>query len=173
MFGIRAARLPLIRRGLRSYTIYPKNDQIYLHELPGRFIANLSQDPSATPIGYSPTEEINPNTFLVNKRFLDLLNKKINDSIHEDFTFIIEAGANALTFMPIYDFREIPRYARVPEVDGIFGYVLVDDKGKIVPQTFDPNAMYRVCNGAGLIKLSDYLHEQMKAITENDSQERY
>lgn len=151
---------------IRHYTRYSKNSQIYLHELPGRVIANLSQNPAATAIGYSPSTDIDPNTFLVNKKFVDLLNSTIHESIHKDFTFIIEAGASALTFMPIYDFREVPRYARTPEVDSIFGYVLVDDGGKIVPQTFDPNSMYRVCNGAGLIKLSDYLHEQMKTITE-------
>ncbi|KAF3985396.1 hypothetical protein FT663_05317 [Candidozyma haemuli var. vulneris] len=166
MFTLRASRLGSLARNVRFYSRYAKNDQIYLHETPGRIIANLSSNPAATPIGYSPSKNIDPDTFSVNKKFLDLLNNKINESIQEDFTFIIEAGASASTFMPIYDFREVPRYARVPEVDSIFGYVLVDDRGKIVPQTFDPNSMYRICNGAGLIKLSDYLHEQMKSITE-------
>ncbi|PIS50873.1 hypothetical protein CJI97_004413 [Candidozyma auris] len=167
MLALRAARC---RYFIRNYHRYPKNSQIYLHETPGRIIANLSPNPAATPIGYSPSFDIDPKTFSVNKRFLDLLNEKINEGIQDDFTFIIEAGANASTFMPIYDFREVPRYARTPEVDSIFGYVLVDDKGKIVPRTFDPNSMYRICNGAGLIKLSDYLHEQMKNVTETETQ---
>lgn len=154
---------------IRHYTKYAKNNQIYLHELPGRVIANLSLNPAATAIGYSPSTDIDPQTFLVNQKFIDLLNSKIHESIQNDFTFIIEAGASALTFMPIYDFREVPRYARTPEVDSIFGYVLVDANGKIVPKTFDPNSMYRVCNGAGLIKLSDYMHEQMKNVTEAEA----
>lgn len=77
----------------------------------------------------------------------------------------MEAGANANAFMPIYDFREIPNYARTPEVDDIFGYVLVDGDGKIIPGLYEVNDLYRLCNGVGLVKLTDYLVDEMRKAT--------
>lgn len=165
MFSSSFGRRGLLQ-ALRQYSRYSKNDQIFLHDSPRGIIASLSKNPNALPIGVSPTQHINPDTFQPNGDFLKLLNTTIHDSIEKDFTFIIEAGANANSFMPIYDLREIPNYGRTPEVDNVFGYVLVDGNGKITPKSFDSNNLYRVCNGAGLIKLSDYLHEQMKSLTE-------
>ena len=156
----------LAARNARFYTRYAKNDQIYIHEHNGRFAAAFSPNPDSLAIGYSKSTDFTPQDFEPEPKFLSLLNKTIHDKVHEDFTFIMEAGVNALTYMPIYDFRDIPRFARTPDVDNVFGYVLVDDKGKMVPMSFEPSNMYRLCNGQGLIKLSDFLYDQMKSESE-------
>lgn len=161
----RSQRLTRPLESLRKYTRYSKNDQIFLHQMAGKVEVSLSKEPGSLPIGYSPSTSITPSTFEPNDEFVKLLHKTIHLSIQNDFTYVMEAGVNALTFMPIYDFRETPRFGRTPEVDSVFGYVLVDEKGVIVPGTFESNHMYRVCNGVGLIKLSDYLLEQMKEAT--------
>ncbi|WPK27369.1 hypothetical protein PUMCH_004755 [Australozyma saopauloensis] len=153
------------RQFLRFFSRYPKNDQIYVHKVGSSYVANLSENPKDTPIGFSPSEKIDHETFKSNPEFLDLLNNKIKDSIQKDFSFIMEAGANANAFMPIYDFREIPNYARTPEVDDIFGYVLVDGDGKIIPGLYEVNDLYRLCNGVGLVKLTDYLVDEMRKAT--------
>ncbi|SGZ52357.1 CIC11C00000001166 [Sungouiella intermedia] len=146
----------------RAYTIYSKNDQIYLHDVNGKIAASFSKDPKDMVIGYLNSKTMNPEQFQPNKGFLKLLNSNIHDKVTEDFTFIMEAGANADTYMPIYDFREIPRFGRTPEVDSIFGYVRVSSDGKIIPKSYEPNEMYRLCNGAGLVKLSNYMLEQIQ-----------
>lgn len=150
------------RSFLRNYTVYSKNDQIYLHELSGKIAASFSKDPNDVVIGYLPSKSFEPEQFKPNKGFLDLLNSNMHDKVHEDFTFIMEAGANAGTYMPIYDLREIPNFGRTPEVDSVFGYVRVTSDGKIVPKSYEPNEMYRLCNLKGLVKLSDYMLEQIQ-----------
>lgn len=146
----------------RCYTRYPKNKQIYLHSKQGQYTANLLEDPNLTAIGYSESQEINPDTFVPNDKFVLLLNDVIRKTVHDDFTYIMDAGTHAQTFMPIWDFRDVPRYGRTPDVDSVYGYVLVDEHGKIVPETFEPNAMYRVCNGTGLMTLSQFLHDEVR-----------
>lgn len=150
---------------LRFFSRVAGNSQVFLHEKAGKFLANLSPNPDSLAIGHSPYQKITPSTFQTNAEFLRMLHQNIGESVHHDFTFIMEAGVNALTYMPIYDLRETPKYSRIPNVDDIFGYVLVDNGGKIVPGTYEPNALYRLCNGSGLLKLSDYLHERMVEAT--------
>lgn len=152
----------------RNYTVYSKNDQIYLHEFENRVAASFSKSPKDIVIGYSPTTKIDPERFEQNNDFLKLLNKSISDKVQNDFTYIMEAGNYGDSYMPIYDFREVPRFGRSPEVDSIFGYVRVNSEGKILPGSYERNDMYRLCNGAGLIKLSSYLLEQIQeAIQKN------
>lgn len=158
----------LSRALLRHYTVYSKNDQIFLHDLGNKVAASFSKNPKHIPIGYSATNNIDPEKFEQNKEFLKLLNSTIHDNVHDDFTFIMEAGNYANTYMPIYDFREVPRFGRTPEVDSIFGYVRVDGEGKITEGSYEQNDMYRLCNGAGLIKLSSYmLAEIVDAVEKN------
>lgn len=164
-----SSRFSYRRQFVRSFSRYHRNDQVYIHRAGGGYTASLSSNPKDVPIGFSPSSEINHETFKANPKFLELLNDKIKNEVQRDFSFIVEAGANANAYMPIYDFREIPNYARVPEVDNIFGYVLVDREGKIVPGSFEINLLYRICNGSGLVKLTDYLLEQMrKAIAKTE-----
>lgn len=150
-------------RFVRNYTKYARNGQIYLHELGGVYKFSFSDRPEALGIGTSPLKNVSPANFQEETPFISLLHDQIRKKIHNDFSFIMEAGMNVNTFMPIYDFREIPKYARVPEIENIFGYVHVNDQGKIVEGSYEPNSMYRLCNGtSGLIKLSDYLHEEVQ-----------
>lgn len=155
----------------RSLSRYQKNDQIYLHDLDSnKWKVSLSPNENSLPIGYSKSiDKIEPEIFDPNPAFLQLLHKQIEGHIQDDFSFIIEAGANSNSFMPIYDFREIPRYGRIPEIDNIFGYVQVNENGKIVPGTYELNNMYRLCNGVGPIKLSDFLYENLRAKCEEES----
>lgn len=157
---IRAA--PKWQLASRNYITYSKNDQIFLHDTTGGVLASFSENPKDLHIGTSETNKIDPEKFKSNKEFLNLLHKNIQDKIDQDFTYIMEAGVNADAYMPIYDFREVPRFGRTPEVDSIFGYVRVSSDGKIVPNSYEPNEMYRLCNGAGLVKLSSFLLEQIR-----------
>lgn len=98
---------------------------------------------------------------------MKVLHSTIGKTVYGDFLFIMEAGVNANQFMPIYDFRKTPNYARIPEVDDIFGYVHVDASGKMIPNTYEANNLYRLCNGeSGIIQLSEYLYEQVKEACE-------
>ncbi|KAG7195884.1 uncharacterized protein KQ657_002269 [Scheffersomyces spartinae] len=103
-----------------------------------------------------------PDDFRSEPKFVSALQLLISDKVQDDFSFIIEAGTNALTFMPIYDFREIPSYCRVPNIESVFGYIQVDDLGKMIPGTYQSNVMYRMCNWNGLPKFSDFMYEQIK-----------
>lgn len=149
----------------RSLSQYRHNPQIYIHEvIPNIYKFSLSSDPHALAIGVAPTESPTPDTFQANSKFLDLVNKTIKDNIEQDFTFIMEAGVNRSSFMPIYDLREIPSYARIPEPENVFGYVRVDDDGKIVHNSYESNHMYRLCSGtSGLCKFSDHILEKLRA----------
>lgn len=159
-----------IVNSLRFYTKYAKNDQILLHNNGAGLVASLSKNPHALPLGASPNKEIHPETFEPNKRFFDRLFHEMRMNIQNDFTFIIEAGTSPDTHMPIYDLRKIPNFSRTPEVDDIFGYVFVDKDSKINEGTFEHNEFYRVCNGSGLPKLSDYMYERMKAAVEKETE---
>lgn len=147
----------------RFYTKDAKNDHIFIHPIANsKFKVSLSPKENALPIGYSGKEEVNTTNFEDNDEFLSVLHSKIGLDVHNDFAFIVEAGTFANSYMPIYDFREIPSYGRVPEVDNIFGYVHVNELGKIIPGSYEPNSMYRLCNGAGLPRLSDYLYDSVR-----------
>jgi hypothetical protein len=157
---------------LRSYTKLASNDQIYVHKMADNgFKFSFSSNPRVLGLGYGTRDQdVNPNNFQPNDVFVSLLHDNIGKSVEQDFTFVMEAGVNVSSYMPIYDMREIPRYARVPEIDNIFGYVQVDDSGKIVPGSYQSNEMYRVCNGTGLTKLSDYLLEKVQLSCEEVTQ---
>lgn len=151
-------------RQIRCLSRYAPNDQIFIHEQQRNlFKYTLNANPNSLAIGWAPSRiKVDPNTFQVNDEFLKTLNRQIATTIHEDFAFIVEAGTNANSFMPIWDFREVPRYARVPEVENIFGYVMVDANAQIVKGSYESNNLYRVCTGKGLLKLSDHLYEKMQ-----------
>lgn len=153
----------------RAYTKLASNEQIYVHKVADHgYKFSLSTNPKVLGLGYGTRDqELSPDDFEPNDRFVTLLHENIAKSVENDFTFVMEAGVNVSSYMPIYDMREIPRYARVPEIDNVFGYVQVDDAGKIVPGSYQNNVMYRVCNGAGLTKLSDYMLEKVQQACED------
>lgn len=100
------------------------------------------------------------DNFIENPQFIQKLQNVITENIYDDFSFIMEASMNANSFMPIYDFRDVPRYQRVPDIGNVFGYLQVNEQGQMVKQTYDPNNMYVVYSGQlGLVTLSDHLLE--------------
>ncbi|CAK9441578.1 uncharacterized protein LODBEIA_P54460 [Lodderomyces beijingensis] len=155
---------------LRLLTTYSKNPQIFIHEKqPNYFTFSLSRQPESIPIGTSQSTDPAPLDFHVDSHFKSLLDKTLADKIYNDFTFVMEAGTNANSFMPVYDFREIPRYSRTPYIEDVFGYVQVDDKGNIVPGSWQKNDMYEICSGkTGLCKFSDYMYETLQEEVEKE-----
>ncbi|EEQ37732.1 hypothetical protein EJF18_20645 [Clavispora lusitaniae] len=154
---------------VRPLTQYAPNDQIYLHPLENKIAVSFSRLPTSIPLGYSSSMTVTPQSFEPNPQFLPLLHSIIASNVDRDFAFIVEAGVNANTFMPVYDFREVPRFGRRPEIDNVFGYVQVDESGKIVPGSFEANEMYRICNASGLPRLSDHMYGQIQTALEQHS----
>ncbi|CCG21983.1 hypothetical protein CORT_0B02680 [Candida orthopsilosis Co 90-125] len=154
---------------LRSLTQYAKNSQIFIHENPPHhYNFSLSKNPDALTIGSSETTDPKPQTFTTNKKFVDLLHKTFENKIYDDFTFIMEAGTNANSFMPIYDFRDIPKYSRQPYIGNVFGYLQVDGNAKIIPGSWQRNDLYELCNGKdGLCHFSEYMYETLQQECEN------
>lgn len=148
----------------RFLSRYSKNEQIFIHKLDNdKYKYSLSSNPQSLAIGYGASEDPSPQEFQLEPQFLPLLHKLIHEEIHNDFSFIMEAGMNIGSYMPIYDFREIPDYARIPDVDSTFGYVRVDNQGKIIPFSYESNEPYRLIDGIyGMVKLSDFLYDKMK-----------
>ncbi|RCK65270.1 hypothetical protein Cantr_00751 [Candida viswanathii] len=149
---------------LRSLSQYTRNPQIFIHEEgEGRFKFSLSKSPDALDIGVSTSTEPTPDSFRTRREFKELLHTTMKNQIHDDFTFIMEASTNANSFMPIYDMREIPRYGRIPYIEDVFGYVMVDPKGQMIPETYQENEMYTMCSGkTGLPKFSEYMYMELQ-----------
>lgn len=164
--GIRLQKVPVkccTVQWQRFYTKDANNDHIFIHpNANSKFKVSLSPNEKALAVGYSRDEKIDSSNFQDSEAFLSLLHSNIALDVHNDFAFILEAGTFANSYMPIYDFREIPSYSRVPEVDNIFGYVHVNEEGKIIPGSYEPNSMYRLCNRSGLLRLSDHLYELIR-----------
>lgn len=148
----------------RLLATYKKNPQIYIHEkAPHTFNFSLSRQADSIPIGSSQSTDPTSSNFIPNAKFETILENAMANKVYDDFTFIMEAGTNANSFMPIYDFREIPKYSRTPYIEDVFGYVQVDDKGQIVPNSWQRNSMYEICSGkTGLCKFSDYMYEVLQ-----------
>ncbi|EMG46533.1 hypothetical protein G210_3221 [Candida maltosa Xu316] len=134
-------------RQLRYLSQYVHNSQIFIHDIaPSVYKFSLSKSPSALHIGTSSSKTPTPANFSTNKEFVELLDDTMQTQIHDDFTFIMEASTNANSFMPIYDMREIPRYGRIPYIEDVFGYVMVNDKGHMIPESYQKNDMYAICS---------------------------
>lgn len=155
----------------RSITEYRGREQLFFHAAENNgYKVSLSPLETSLPLGISTSkDEVTPKNFRENPAFMPLLQEAIKNEVQNDLAFIIEAGVHVSSFMPIYDFREIPRYQRIPDIDSIFGYIRVDEQGKMIPGAYEPNDLYRLCNGTGLIKLSDYLYDLMRKLVENRS----
>lgn len=145
---------------LRNLSQYKNNPQIFIHELgPSYYKFSLSKLPDALDIGISSSINPTPDNFKIRKEFKELLHSTMKDQIHDDFTFIMEASTNANSFMPIYDMREIPRYGRIPYIEDVFGYVMINDQGLMIAETYQENDMYTICSGkTGLPKFSEYMY---------------
>lgn len=157
----------------RNLSKYARNPQIYIHEdtlVPQLYKFSLSKSPLALHMGTSLSLNPTAADFKANNEFIKLLDFTLQDNIHDDFTYIMEASTNASSFMPIYDMREIPRYARTPYIEDVFGYVQVDDKGSMIPNSYQKNEMYQICSGkTGLPVFSEFLFETLQEKCEQSS----
>ncbi|KAI3404743.1 hypothetical protein KGF56_002446 [Candida oxycetoniae] len=170
MKSSRGLQLMYSATGTRLLTTYSKNPQIYIHENPPKhYNFSLSKKPNSIVIGSSQSMDPKPSTFYTNPKFQSILQMTMKKKIYDDFTFIMEAGTNANSYMPIYDFREIPRYSRTPYIGDVFGYVQIDNEGKMIPQSWQKNDMYEVCSGkTGLCKFSEFMYETLREECERD-----
>lgn len=100
---------------------------------------------------------MNTTNFENNNEFLSVLHSNIDLYVYNGFD---EAGTLVNSYMTVYDVREILSYSRVPEVD--IWYVHVNEDGKIIPGPYETNYMCMLCNGAGLLRLSDYIYELVR-----------
>lgn len=135
--------------------------QIYIH--PANAISFSKQD-NGLKIGHFTNSSFTKENFVPNPQFLPKLQDLIGHKIYDDFTFLMEASVNANSFMPIYDMRNVPRYGRIPEIDNVYGYLQVDELGKMIGQTYQANDMYLLFNADGLITLSDFLLEEVRKL---------
>lgn len=124
----------MFRRSLSKIT-----QQIHLH---GNKIS-FNKSANGLAIGQFNGEVVKDN-FVPNPQFLPKLHDIIRENVYDDFAFIMEAGVNANSYMPIYDFRDIPKYGRIPEIENVFGYLQVSGEGKMIPGTYQENGMYQV-----------------------------
>lgn len=133
--------------------------QIYLH--PSNKIS-FSPNENSLTIGQfnGPATKAN---FIENPDFKPKLHELLLQKIYDDFAFIMEASVNQNSFMPVYDFRDVPRYQRVPDIGDVFGYLRVDEEGKMVRDSYEANLMY-MTYGSELIKLSDYILEEVRKL---------
>lgn len=136
-------------------------NQIYLH--PSNKLTFTTNENSLS-IGSLKVPEFKRENFVPNPEFLPILHSIIADRIHEDFLFIMEASVNGNSYMPIYDFRDVPRYGRIPEIDNVFGYLQVSPEGQMIKGTYQANDMYQVFNKDGITTLSDFLLEEIQKV---------
>ncbi|GME95522.1 unnamed protein product [[Candida] boidinii] len=124
---------------------------------------NLPKDiKNFTEVGLSHVE-LKVSNFKEDKIFKEILNDLIKNSVYNDFSYQIEAQVVPNSFMPIYDFRDIPAHGRTPAMENVFGYVCVDANGIMIKDSFEDNNTYRLFSGTdGIVKLSDFLYEKIK-----------
>jgi hypothetical protein len=65
-------------------------------------------------------------------------------------------------WLHVYDQRGVPPFGRIADPQDIFGSVLVDGEGKVIPGHWEENGMYRLVTGeTGIINLSQFLRERL------------
>ncbi|GMG00546.1 unnamed protein product [[Candida] boidinii] len=144
-----------ITEAIISFSKNPKSIPVGTIDLP-KEIKNF------TELGLSHVE-LTVSNFKEDKIFKEILNDLIKNSIYNDFSYQIEAQVVPNSFMPIYDFRDIPAHGRTPAMENVFGYVCVDENGVIIKDSFEDNNTYRLFSGTdGIVKLSDYLYEEIQ-----------
>ncbi|CDK29878.1 unnamed protein product [Kuraishia capsulata CBS 1993] len=137
----------------------------------GRYFISFSKKSALTPLGQisnrssldeASSKDVSNSEFTENKQFMKLLQETVAEHIHNDFAYIIEAGAAPSSYVPIYDFRSPPSYGRATDADGALGYVRADESGKIMPGSYESNYSYRpLSDPYGFLKLSDHIYEKL------------
>lgn len=69
-------------------------------------------------------------------------------------------------YIPVFDNRNPPMQARVPDVQDTMGMVVVNYEGVIDPNTYEENYQYRIITPDGPPQLSDYIFPKVKKVCE-------
>lgn len=69
----------------------------------------------------------------------------------------------------MYDMRAVPSFGRISEVEDIFGSLRVDEEGRLVEGSWEPNGMYRLVTGmGGVMRLSEFLRGKVREGVERE-----
>ncbi|GHJ85011.1 hypothetical protein NliqN6_1413 [Naganishia liquefaciens] len=180
MLSLRFARLrsPCTRvlAPVRHYTTSrdPSHPHLYYHSLPSTTKPTLAlsflPDPprrgveSRTVLGFLPAnEEAGLEDFKENPPFRQLLHEAIKSALEAGAAPTVET--EALTrgsdgFMHIGDARNPSPAGRIPTPHDIIGMIYVQD-GKVMPETYEPQPMYRICTQDGVCILPYGLDEHV------------
>ncbi|KAG5363647.1 hypothetical protein CJU89_2823 [Yarrowia sp. B02] len=69
-------------------------------------------------------------------------------------------------YIPVFDNRNPPMQARVPDVQDTMGMIVVNYEGVIDPNTYEENFQYRIITPDGPPQLSDYIYPKVKKVCE-------
>ncbi|KAK9456033.1 hypothetical protein V1511DRAFT_251940 [Dipodascopsis uninucleata] len=101
--------------------------------------------------------------------FLALLHTTFQKHIHNDPVFVAIAPTFPSSYMPIYDMRAPPVYGRTPAIEDVFGLVLVDDAGIIIPESYLVNDVYRLHTPSGPPVFTEHMLFEMTAAASDAS----
>ncbi|ANB14757.1 hypothetical protein AWJ20_2364 [Sugiyamaella lignohabitans] len=156
-----------------------KPNAVYIGTIPNSAVASFRQAFEAEKEAKDdqddremhPSQLLDPGEFSSHQKFLDIAHKTIGEHIQNCPVFsqlaAAEQGEKSL-FFHIYDLRRPPPHGRIPEVEDIVGTVRLES-GKIVPNSYEPNAMYRSVTPYGIFTVSDYLNSKIVSECEKSS----
>ncbi|VEU24328.1 DEKNAAC105496 [Brettanomyces naardenensis] len=164
----------LINRSLIRTFEYAKQPQLYVHELTKDLTKiSFSKDPStlgvgtlkglAIPSGRESQLLISTKNFIPNPEFLWFLQDLFHKKVYGDVTYQLDALNFRSSYLPIGDFKVILQYMNQrPEYENTLGFVLVDEDGAMVEDSYQPNEIYELCNSDGIVTLSEYMLDELR-----------
>lgn len=161
-----------VNRSLVNTVKYSKQDQLYLHQFNNELTSiSFSSDPNKLHLGTVKTGtsndisnlKISVLNFIENKEFLPVLHQAFSDNVYNDQTYIYDAMNYPDSFMAIGDYKVILDYMNQrPELANTVGFVHVNSNCIMDNDSYEKNDMYTLCNIDGVIKLSEYMSEQLQ-----------
>lgn len=162
-----------INRSLVHTIRYAKQKQLYLHRISNHLTkVSFSENPESLHFGILRPQLIGndlskviitPDNFQEHKEFLPVLHQMVKNHVAEDQNYVVDAMNYGGSYMPIGDFKVILDFMNQrPEMPNTLGFIRVDHDMQMVPESYEKNDMYTLCNIDGVIKLSDYMNEKIK-----------
>lgn len=107
---------------------------------------------------------VDPTKFKPNNDFRALFHQCFYKHVYDDITYQLDALNFRSSFLPIGDFKIVLRFMNQrPAFENTIGFVRVDDEGAMIRDSYQSNDIYELCNCDGMVSLSDYMLEQIKA----------